>query len=77
MQEVIIYRNPAEAALWSALMTPEAFVIFAGAAVGLIALLLAASIVSSRTAWNSPLRTWIPLTVGALAWIATVLVMWV
>jgi hypothetical protein len=75
-EAIIVYRNPAEAMMWSALMTPEAFAIFAGLAVGFIGLLSASWGLSSITYWNSPLRTWIPLTVGAASWVGVTWWLW-
>ena len=42
MTEIIVYRNPAEAALWQMLSGGEFFPVLAGAIVGVLAVMLAA-----------------------------------
>ena len=79
MTEIIVYRNPAEAALWQMLSGGEFFPVFAGAIVGVLAVVLAARICDSvfrkprQPKWAGNLT----LVIGAAAWAATTYALWI
>jgi hypothetical protein len=79
MTEIIVYRSPAEAALWQMLSSGEFFPVFAGAIVGVIAMVLSAKIFDRvlgtfrQPKWASNLT----LVVGAVAWVTTTYLMWI
>lgn len=80
MQEVIVYRNPAEAALWHAMQGGEFFLVIAGVVVFFIVFLtLNAVFVRRWGSWGkgASTRTNIALVVGALSGILTVWKMWI
>ena len=79
MTEIIVYRNPAEAALWQMLSGGEFFPVFAGAIVGVFAVMLAAKVFDRvfgafrQPKWASNL----PPVIGAAAWVATTYALWI
>ena len=79
MTEIIVYRNPAEAALWQMLSGGEFFPVFAGAIVGVFAVMLAAKVFDKafgtfrQPKWASSLT----LVIGAAAWVATTYALWI
>ena len=80
MQEVIVYRNPAEAAFWHAMQGGEFFPVIAGAIVFFIVFLTLNAVFEWR--WGSwgkgaSTRTNIALVVGALSGILTVWKTWI
>ena len=79
MTEIIVYRNPAEAALWQMLSGGEFFPVFAGAVVGLIAVVVAARI-CERVLGTFRQPKWagnLTLVIGAAAWAATTYALWI
>ena len=79
MQEIIVYRNPAEAALWQLLMSGEFFVVLCGI-LAFFAVFLGMHAVMTRI-WGSwgngaKLRSYLGLAAGAAAGVATVWAMW-
>jgi len=79
MQEIIVYRSPVEAAMWQMMSGGEFFPVFAGAIVGVLAVVLAARIFDKvlgtfrQPKWASNLT----LVVGAVAWVTTTYLMWI
>lgn len=79
MTEIIVYRNPAEAALWQMLSGGEFFPIFVGAIVGVLAVVLATKIFDKvlgtfrQPKWAGNLA----LVIGAAAWAATSYALWI
>ena len=79
MPEIIVYRNHAEAALWQMLSGGEFFPVFAGAIVGVFAVMLATKVFDRvfgafrQPKWASIL----PLVIGAAAWVATTYALWI
>ena len=79
MTEIIVYRSPAEAALWQMMSGGEFFPVFAGAIVGVLAVVLAARICDSvfrkprQPKWAGNLT----LVIGAAAWVATTYALWI
>ncbi len=80
MQEVIVYRNPLEAAMWHAMMAGEFFPIIVGIVVFFAVFLTAHGLMVKR--WGSwgkgaAQRSYAALAIGAVAGILTIWKMWV
>ena len=80
MQEVIVYRNPAEAAFWHAISGGEFFPIMVGIVVFFVVFLTVNSRMEKR--WGSwgkaaAMRSYFALGIGAVSGIATIWKMWV
>ena len=75
MTEIIVYRNPAEAALWQMLSGGEFFPVL----VGVLAVMLAAKVFDKvfgafrQPKWAGDLT----LVIGAAAWVATTYALWI
>ena len=79
MQEVIIYRNPAEAAFWNAVMNAEFFPAIVGIIVFLIVFVVTNGIATRKWgSWGKAARTRtnICLALGTVASVATIWKMW-
>lgn len=79
MQEVIVYRNPMEAAFWQMVMSGEFFPVIVGVIV-FFAVFLTSNAICARI-WGSwgkaaARRTYACLALGALAGVATIWKMW-
>lgn len=80
MQEVIVYRNPLEAALWNTLMSGEFFPVVVGVVVFFVVFLaLNAAFCKRWGSWGkgASTRTNIALAVGALSGFLTIWKMWI
>lgn len=79
MQQVIVYRNPLEAALWNVLGGPEMLHVLAGMGVLLLVLLLVDGVL--RASRNKKIRSlrdsYFPLVVGGIAGLYTTYSLWV
>ena len=79
MTEIIVYRNPAEAALWQMLSGGEFFPVLVGAIVGVLTVVLATKVVDKvfgtfcQPKWAGNLT----LVIGAAAWVATTYALWI
>lgn len=49
-QEIIVYRNPGEKALWDALMTPEFFIFFVAGVAMVVAMVISSSFLDRQAA---------------------------
>ena len=69
MQEIIVYRNPLEAALWSAIMDGSFFPVIVGVVAFFCAFLAVNRVLNKGRSWgkNAKLNTSIALGVGALS----------
>lgn len=80
MQEIIVYRNPAEAAFWNTIMSADnIFPIFVGVVVFFAVLLITDSLVRKskiRAIYNLR-NSYVSLIVGAICGIFTVWYMWI
>lgn len=80
MQQIIVYRNPAEAAFWNTIMSADnIFPIFVGVVVFFAVLLITDSIVRKskiRAIYNLR-NSYFPLIVSAICGIFTVWYMWI
>ena len=83
MQEIIVYRNPMEAAVWQAMSGGQLFPIIVGVVV-FFAVFLAVNSLMERfaprkyRAWNyGNLRSYTALAIGAIAGVLTVYGMWI
>ena len=83
MTEIIVYRNPADAALWQMLSGGEFFPVLVGAIVGVLAVVLAVVLAAKvfdkvfgafrQPKWAGNLT----LVIGAAVWVATTYVLWI
>ena len=79
MTEIIVYRSPAEAALWHMKSGGEFFPVFAVSIVGVLAVVIAARIFDKvlgtfrQPKWAGNLT----LVIGAAAWAATTYALWI
>lgn len=77
MQEIIVYRNPGEAALWHALTSAEFVPVICGIVVFFVAFLLANRILTGGRNFRVPARrTNTALAIGAVAGLLTIKWMW-
>ena len=73
MQEVIIYRNPMEAAIWNGIMTPEFGVFIMGIVIFGVVLSIYSTFIQRHISWkNDKLASNIAIAVAAVAGIAWV-----
>lgn len=73
MQEIIVYRNPMEAAFWQLVMSGQFAIIIMGAIVALAFFLGAHRILERRVQWqNRGKLSNVLLAVSAVIWIGTV-----
>lgn len=75
VQEVIIYRNPAEKAIWDAMSGGEIFPIMVAAVVFIVAFILMAKAMDKFIPWHKRKDWWVQLVlwgIPSLAAIATV-----
>lgn len=80
MQEIIVYRNPAEAAFWNTIMSADnIFPIIAGVVVFFAVLLITDSLVrkSKIRAIYTLSNSYVSLIVGAICGIFTAWYMWI
>lgn len=77
MQEIIVYRNPGEAAMWEFLMnSPTVFPFMCAVIVGLVATSGLFRLVKSRR-WRMSIDPRLPVIAGVLAGVATYYVMYI
>lgn len=80
MQEIIVYRNPMEAAMWQALMSGEFFPAVIGVVVFFAVFLSLHSLLVKRYgSWGkrAVMRTNVALGVGILCGVLTIWKMWI
>lgn len=77
MQEVIVYRNPVEAAIWHALSSASLIPIIAGVISFFIVFLAANRLLTRGVSWNAPQwKTNLALLLGVGAGSATTWWLW-
>lgn len=77
-QEIIVYRNPAEKAMWDAMSGGEAFPFMVAAAIFILAFVLTAKALEKFVPWKRRKQWWVQAVLWAipsLAAIATVKIM--
>ena len=77
MQEIIVYRNPLEAALWSAIMDGSFFPVIVGVVAFFCAFLAVNRVLNKGRSWgkNAKRNTNIALGVGVLSAVAVIFFM--
>lgn len=74
-QEIIVYRNPGEKAIWDAIMSPGAFPIMVAVVVFFVVLLATSNLADRYIIggwWRNKLRTYISFGVAIAAAAATI-----
>lgn len=78
MQEVIVYRNPAEAAFWSMMTDGSMVPIAAGALAAVVVFLLTNRVLVGRRMFNVPAwKTYTAFALAGAAWILVARYLWV